>query len=288
MDKNEEIISLEKQYRQSCASIEKFVEIQHRIAESPKHKVVIDTRMTTLIAPGLLLLIAALPDFSDIYRKTIAIRYNLQNEKMTKLLNDSGILAYYNEEKKFETDPNSIPFGKSNNVGEYAKLVKRIMELAPVQFNDTSYSIMFSKLYEIFINAETHGKNELGTYTYGTLNKRQGQFVFAIYDAGVGIQQNVNCFLNSDMNAVDTMKWALKGGNSTLITDYPRGAGFTLLENFINKNDGKITLCSDNVICVMKNGKRSFNSMKTKIRGTLFIMNIKANSEYVYDIEKVV
>ena len=62
------------------------------------------------------------------------------------------------------------------------------------------------------------------------------------------------------------------------------GAGFTLLESFIYKNNGKITLCSDNVICIMQNGERRFHRMKTKIRGTLFIMNINADTEYIYDM----
>lgn len=82
------------------------------------------------------------------------------------------------------------------------------------------------------------------------------------------------------------MEWALEGGHSTLVSDYPRGAGFSMLEEFVKRNDGKITLCSDDVVCVMHNGKRVFHRMKKKICGTLFIMNIKADSEYVYDLDR--
>lgn len=281
---NVEEIVLGKQYRQSCASIERLSDIQKQILDSPATRVIINVVDTTCIADGLLLLLAVLPDFSAIYGKSIVIRHNLNNKRMVKVLSDSGVLDYYKRDGEKRAGRDSIPFMRTEDVAEYADLVKRIMELAPVQFNDKSYSTMFSKLYEIFINAGTHGKNELGTYTYGTLKK--DEFVFTIYDAGVGIKKNVNDFLQTDYTAQEAMNWALKSGNSTLITDYPRGAGFSLLETFAYKNSGKITLCSDNIICIMEKGKRTFRCMKTNIRGTLFIMNIKADSEYIYDMDK--
>lgn len=286
----EEVIKLSKQYRQSFAAIERMVAIQRQIADSQADKVVINVEETTHIADELLLLLAVLPDFSEIYGKSIVIRYNIYNKKMVKVLSNSGVLDYYKRDGVKRANQDSIPFMRTEDVEKYADLVKRIMELAPVQFNEESYTTMFSKLYEIFINAGTHGKNELGTYTYGTLNDKG--FVFTIYDAGVGIRKNVNDFLKKKYSFVkgysaqQAMEWALKRGNSTSIKDYPRGAGFSLLEAFAYKNNGKITLCSDNVICVMENGQRTFRCMKTNIRGTLFIMNIKADSEYIYDMDK--
>ena len=281
---NAEEIKLGKQYWQSCAAIERLVYIQKQISDSSAKHVAINVMDTTYIADGLLLLLAVLPDLSAIYHKSIVIRYNRNNKKMVKVLSGSGVLDYYLKDGKKRVGTDSIPFMKTNDVEQYASLVRRIMELAPVQFNDTSYSTMFSKLYEIFTNASTHGKNELGTYTYGTLKK--DEFVFTIYDIGIGIKKNVNNFLGRDYTALEAMNWALKSGNSTLATDYPRGAGFSLLEAFAYKNSGKITLCSDNVICIMENGKRTFRRMKTDIRGTLFVMNIKADSEYIYDMNE--
>lgn len=281
----EEEIKLDKQYRQTHAAIERLVALQQYIMDSAADRVIINVMDTTHIAPGLLPLLAVLPNFSRIYHKAIGIRYSQQNLKLTQLLNDSGVLAYYNNKNsndKIEQD--GISFRRTNDISEYAALVKRIMELAPVQFNEKSYSNMFSKLYEIFINAATHGKNELGTYTYGTLDSNG--FVFTIYDVGVGIAQNVNTFLKSDYSGKQAMEWALTMGNSTSVTDYPRGAGFSLLETFVYKNSGKITLCSDDVICIMQDGVRRFWHMKNRIRGTLFIMNIKVDSEYIYDLDK--
>lgn len=282
--KEVEEIKLGKQYRQSFAAIERMAAIQEQIADSSAKKVIIDVVDTIHIADGLLLLLAVLPDFSAIYGKSILIRHNLNNKKMVEVLSNSGVLDYYKRDGVVRAAPESIPFMRTNDVEKYAGLVKRIMELAPVQFNEKSYSTMFSKLYEIFINAGTHGKNDLGTYTYGTLNQKG--FVFTIYDAGVGIKKNVNDYLGKNYPAQQAMEWALKSGNSTLITDYPRGAGFSLLESFAYKNSGKITLCSDNIICVMENGKRVFRRMNVAIRGTLFVMNIKADSEYIYDMDK--
>lgn len=279
---DEEHIKLKKRLYQSYASIESLVLIQQQIMDSSAQKVIINIVDTTYIADGLLLLLAALPDFSKIYGKKIIIRYNKNNVKISRFLRESGVLYYYMPDSQEKPEANSIPFCKTNDVGKYRELVRRIMELAPVEFNSKSYSTMFSKLYEVFINAGTHGNNKLGTYTYGNLHN--DNFVFTVYDAGSGIRNNVNDFLKGDYSSLETMKWALTCGNSTSQSDYPRGAGFTLLENFVAKNKGKITLCSDDIICILENGERRFHCMKTRIRGTLFIMNIKADSEYIYDM----
>lgn len=278
MKEQEQVITLGQQYRQSVLAIEKFAVIQQQILQSDAKKVVLDVQQTTHIADGLLLLLAVLPDFRSIYGKSIVIRYNKQNKKMFKVLGNSGVLDYYTRDGINRADEGSIPFKKTTSMEEYAVLVKRIMKLAPVNFSEQTYSVMFSKLYEIFDNARTHGQNELGTYTYGMLNDRE--FVFSIYDAGVGIQKNVNSYLHTQMSSRKAMEWALTSGNTTLVTDYPRGAGLSLLEEFAYKNEGKITLCSDNVVCIMQNGSRHFRRIGTSIRGTLFIMNIRADSKY--------
>lgn len=278
MGDQEQIITLGQQYRQSVLAIEKFAAIQQQILQSDAKKVVLDVQQTTHIADGLLLLLAVLPDFRSIYGKSIVIRYNKQNKKMFRVLSNSGVLEYYTRDGSNPADEGSIPFKKTVVIEEYADLVKRIMRLAPVNFSEQTYSVMFSKLYEIFDNARTHGKNELGTYTYGMLNDKE--FVFSIYDAGVGIQKNVNDYLHTEMSPRAAIEWALTSGNTTLVTDYPRGAGLSLLEEFAYKNEGKITLCSNNIVCIMQNGKRHFRRIGTSIQGTLFIMNIRADSKY--------
>lgn len=101
---------------------------------------------------------AVLPNYGRIVKKNIVIRYHKQNDEMLKTLRDSGVLDYYGAEERLSPDTESIPFCLSTDDGELATLVERIMKLAPVQFNPKSYSTMYSKLYEVFNNAKTHGK----------------------------------------------------------------------------------------------------------------------------------
>jgi hypothetical protein len=280
---NEEVIRLDKEYRQSFNSIEKIVEIQNRILTSKCNRIVVDITQTSFISDALMILIASLPEFSKTGSKMISLRHTRNNEKMLKTLNNQGIFQYYKVDGMGKGKEDSISFCKLQSMQDSEKLVRKIMQLAPVEFSEKAYATIYSKLYEIFINAETHGKNAIGTFCNGTMNKNSNQFVFSIYDCGIGITQNVNNYLKEDLTPRKAIEWALTRGNSTLVSDFPRGAGFTLLEDFVNLNNGKMTLCSDSIVCKMQNGQRIYHDLKNSIKGTLFIMNITADREYIYN-----
>lgn len=280
----EETIVLENEYRQSFNALDKIIKIQNRIINSNCRKIIIDITNTKHIAPAFMVLIGTLPELRGIASKRVIIRYSKDNEKMMKKLSNHGVLQYYDASTSSPKNK-SIPFCRIKSLEESQTIVKQILDCAPVQLSDKAQDTIQSRLYEIFINAETHGKNEVGTFCNGTSDINRRQFIFSIYDCGVGIKKNVNDFLGKQLSSLDAINWALTNGNSTSVTDFPRGAGFTLLEKFINLNHGSIMLCSDNIVCKLEKDTRKFFNLSKNIQGTLFIMNITSDKEYTYIVK---
>lgn len=284
MFEKEKIRKLNKEYRQSVKSIEEFVDIQNEIMQGSSERIIVSVEETEHIADGLMVLLGTLPELNVKSRNEVRIRFK-KSSKFADKLASSGVLQYYRESKAFITPENDkIRFCRPQSLEEYLNIVKNIMEMTPVKFEPDAYAIMSSKLYEVFDNAVTHGKSDIGVFSYGNVLK--DKFTFSVYDLGIGIQQNVNNFRKRDEDTRKTMEWALESGHSTKLVDYPRGAGFTLLESFIQANNGIILLCSDDMICRMTKNGRTFHKMRNRIIGTLFIMTIRADKDSVYSIRR--
>lgn len=276
-------VFLQKEYRNSMAALERLLAVQEQVLSCPENRIFVNIVDTSYITPVFLILVATLPELGDIVSKKIILRYN-KSRKLYHTLSEHGVLQYYHV-STVKTSNHTIPLCKIESLEQSSQLVNQILDLAPIEMTAQAKDTIFSKLYEIFINADTHGKNATGTFCHGFLNSTQKGFTFSIYDFGIGIQKNVNNFLKRDLSSLDTMKWAMQEGNSTSVTDYPRGAGFTLLEKFVTLNNGKMWLCSDSVLCRIENGQKKYKVLEHRIKGTLFIMNIKADAEYIYTVK---
>lgn len=285
MFEKESVDNLKREYRQSYASIEAFVDIQTKILDGNADTFIVSVEETEYIAEGLMILLGTFPELSVKNKKAVKVRFRSQSKFKDKL-EASGVLQYYKKDGKgdiFSSD-DKIQFCRPQTLEEYLGVVEKIMKMAPVKFEDDAYTTMSSKLYEVFDNAITHGKNEIGVFAYGDVSK--DKFVFSVYDLGVGIQANVNEFTKENYSTREAMEWAMKSGNSTKRVDYPRGAGFTLLESFIKVNNGTMILCSDDIICKVTKKGKFYYKMKNKILGTLFIMNIRADRDSIYSIRR--
>lgn len=120
----------------------------------------------------------------------------------------------------------------------------------------------------------THSLSENGIICHGYYNNKK-TFTFSIYDLGIGIPNSVRYFKNdNNISSIDALKWALEKGNSTKKSDYPRGIGFSLLEEFRNDFKGKITIITEDVLYTSQNNKSKFKKMNKTIKGTLFTLQI--------------
>ena len=74
--------------------------------------------------------------------------------------------------------------------------------------------------------------------------------------------------------------WAMKEGHSTLqvTEEYPRGAGFSRIKDFIRDNGGKILIASNKGYYCFESGKEEIPAaLAWEIPGTLFMMFLQAS-----------
>lgn len=133
---------------------------------------------------------------------------------------------------------------------------------------------LHSRIFEIPNNALTHSNSQYGIICHGYYNNKN-TFTFSIYDLGIGIPQSVRNYLKKDMSSIEALKWAFEKGNTTKMGDYPRGIGFSLLEEFRKSCKGKISIITEDILyAVRENGKYSFLKLKKTVKGTLFTLKI--------------
>ena len=150
-------------------------------------------------------------------------------------------------------------------------IIDKLISLSQLKaLSEDKKAILHSRIFEIPSNALTHSNSKYGIICHGYYNNKKS-FTFSIYDLGIGIPQSVRNYLKKDI----ALRWALERGNTTKVGDYPRGLGFTLLEEFREEFRGKITLITEDVLyTVTENGVFNFTKLDKAIKGTLYTLKI--------------
>ncbi|MEG0529064.1 MAG: hypothetical protein RR578_01825 [Bacilli bacterium] len=174
-----------------------------------------------------------------------------------------------------ETLKNNIPLNVLYKEDEILDVITKLIECSPLKnLDDYKKDTLKSKLYEIPSNSLFHSNSDQGVLYSGYYLKGH-DFYFSIYDIGIGIPNSVRKHLNNEnLSSRDALSWAFKEGNTTKITDYPRGVGFTLLEEFRKEVKGKILLITEDIYYEAKNKYNKFNFLPNSVRGTLFTFKI--------------
>jgi len=196
-------------------------------------------------------------------------------------LESNGILSHYKKgiTTRRKSKP-SIDFNYITQKEEVVETIHNLLKSLPVIISEGLYDKLYSKIYEVFNNAFTHsGTNRV--YFSGS-SDTQESFVFTVYDTGIGIPQNVKSYLDIDINSKDALEWALTKGNSTLRVDYPRGIGFSVLEEFVKINNGDIVIASGDAYSRITQNNRRIENLPNAFLGTFFSINVKKNREHKY------
>ena len=174
-----------------------------------------------------------------------------------------------------------------NNIGKFSSFTKAkifivvliLIILLPSLV--VGYKIFnYKKQDEMYNNAIEHSEGIVLGTKYFKLQKNI--YNFSCYDTGVGIPQKVISTINNIESNREAFEWAMTDGNST-IAGVPRGLGLGLLKSFVQANDGRIRVCSGNILYEYSRKKgKNIIELNNQFYGTLFEMDIISDNDYEY------
>lgn len=139
---------------------------------------------------------------------------------------------------------------------------------------------------ELFNNAVYHSESKLGIFACGQYFPRKHSINFSIADLGIGIQKNLFIKKGLALPAIDAIKWAMEGTNTTKKGAIPGGLGLKLLREFILINNGWIQIASDNGFWELRNDGQVVNKILVHpFPGTVVNIMINTNDQSIYYLD---
>ncbi|MEH1792320.1 MULTISPECIES: hypothetical protein [unclassified Nostoc] len=213
---------------------------------------------------------------------SLAFDWNTLPEKISMNLAQNGFLCDFGCDRK-PWDGNSIPYRNDlhqdfNVIADYLKynwLGKGWVNISP-RLQDA----ITGRVLEIYFNAFDRSQSTVGVFRCGQHYPKLGFLHLTVIDFGIGIPTSVRSLpQNLDMTANEALEWAFEPGNSTKQNSVSRGAGLNLLQEFIVKNHGNLTIFSndgyvnigDNII---------YENKCTNFKGTLINIALRCDESY--------
>lgn len=143
-------------------------------------------------------------------------------------------------------------------------------------------------LLELFKNVKDHTTSQY-IYTCGQYFPKSYLLYFTIVDIGETIPYNVSTFhFNQDLTIPEnSLEWAISEGNTTLISNGPRGIGLSLIKNFVLMNNGSLFIVSERDTYEISNQKERYKKLGFAFPGTFVTVgfNLHDNASYFLDSE---
>lgn len=191
---------------------------------------------------------ATLGGILDILTDNInTIRFDYISPDIEKVLLKNDFLSYFGHSRILDNHHTTIRFlklkltdGKFFNNYVVEELIGRseLPNMSPLVKEK-----MTEAIYEIFVNAQIHSESK-HIYTCGQFFPRDSKIEFTIVDTGLGFKKKINTRFNSNLSSIQAINWATKDKHTTKI-GVTGGIGLALLKEFIEKNNGKMQIISD-------------------------------------------
>lgn len=204
---------------------------------------------------------------------------SVKNNAVMTNLRQNGFAETFNH-PSLKWDGNSIPYREDpsidmNGIMDY--LTFNWIDKGWVHVSDRLRNAIVGRMWEVYSNAFEHSETQIGVFSCGQHFYRHNRLVLSTIDFGQGIPNSVRAFLSkhadaekvSKLSSVACLKWAFTRGNSTCSAMVARGLGLDLLKEFVQLNQGKLEIYSnDAYVIVDKDGER-FENLNTNFSGTI-------------------
>lgn len=193
---------------------------------------------------------AALGAILDLFKAELNdVHFDYISPRIETILQKNDFLTYYGRNRAIDTNNTTIRFQKLNiNDGKFFKnyVIDELIEGHKYDLPSMSQGVkakIIEAIYEIFVNAQMHSESKF-IYTCGQFYPNKNSIEFTIVDTGIGFKNRINKRFNTEISAEQAIRWAVKNRNTTK-EGVSGGLGLAILKEFIQKNNGKVQIVSN-------------------------------------------
>ncbi len=265
-----------------------LIELQYDFLSGNCKKLFLQFTDCERVDAAVAVIIGTLPEYARTRKKSVYFRFpgDKDNHPVLRFMKDVGMYKYYMKKAEIKyAGENAIPFNRIEDERMMEEYTDKIMELAPIRMEWEAQCILSSYIYEVYQNGFFHSESEIGVFTSGFWRPDEKEFVFSIYDMGIGIPNKIRRHMErEDISSEKCLKIAFVEGFSTSSDrDLNRGLGLSRLEKFIRLNSGKMFMFTDDICCaICEQKEKKYHILKKAIKGTLIIINIIADENHIY------
>lgn len=184
-------------------------------------------------------------------------------------------------ELKYEAVPYH-KFERTDTDGQ-ATYVVRLLE-APwwPKMSDAVKHALADQILEVFSNACEHSESELGVFVCGNVCKTGSKMMrISIADAGLGFRRKIEKSLNIVLPSAKAIAWGM-APNNTVRLGSPGGLGLKLLQEFISKNEGRLSVLSDKGFWELSGGREKMEELEVSFPGTVVTITVNGEDSKTY------
>lgn len=177
------------------------------------------------------------------------IHFTYISPQIERILLKNDFLTYYGKQRALDLNNTTIKFQKLKPTdGKYFKnyVIEELIDSHISDLPKMTQAVkerMVEAIYEIFVNAQIHSNTEF-IYTCGQFFPNKNKIEFTIVDTGIGFKKKINQRFNSDLNAIQAIKWAVQDKKTTK-ENISGGIGLAVLKEFVEMNKGKMQIISN-------------------------------------------
>ena len=282
-------IVVEHNIKDIADDIAKIIEIQHDffVMDEGRLELYFSEKCTHL-DPAVAVIVGAMPIVAKGKDKVVVYRFlDEVNHPVLAFMKKVGIYKHYTYKEEGFTGDNVIPFGTISNEDVMETYTDLIIKHAPIAMTKLASDTLSSYFYEIYQNSIFHSGSPHGAFSSGMWSPEKKKLSFSIYDAGIGIIENIRQHEQKELAEERCLDLAFCSGYTTRRDYVCRGLGLHQLENFIRLNRGMLSMYTNNMECIIddEHEERRYRKLEKSIIGTLIIINIKADENHEYKLK---
>jgi hypothetical protein len=211
------------------------------------------------------------------------IHFDYINPETEKILLKNDFLTYYGKHREVDVHHTTIRFQKLKPTdGRFFKtyIIEELIGRQELpRMSPALKEKIVEVIYEIFVNAKIHSDTK-HIYTCGQFYPNLCKIEFTIADIGIGFKNRINKRFGWSVNAAQAIRWAVEDRNTTKYVS--GGIGLALLKEFIEKNNGKMQIISDEGFYEFGTEGNTFKLFNGQFPGTIVNLQFRTDDNCNY------